>query len=126
MSRITLLRRGGIVRGIAFVTLVLLVVAGLTSIPAADLASYAQRVQAFVAQCQPPNQPSNLSPADGEAGVIVTPTLECSAFSSANPGDTHTASQWRVAATPGDYDCPVFDSGPDSMRLLQLLSLIHI
>jgi chitodextrinase len=120
MSKAAFLQRGGIARGIAAVTLVLLVIAGLVSIPAADLTVYAQRAQAFVAQCQPPNQPSNLSPADGEAGVILTPTLECSAFSSANPGDTHTASQWRVTATPGDYDCPVFDSGPDSMRLLQL------
>lgn len=119
MSRAAFLQRGGIVRGIAAVTLVLLVVSGLASIPAADLTINAQRVRAFSAQCQP-NQPINLSPVDGEIDVIVTPTLICSAFSPANPGDTHAASQWRVTTTPGDYDCPVFDSGPDSMRLLQL------
>ncbi len=120
MSRAAFLQRGGIVRRVAAVTLVLLVIAGLVSIPAADLAIYAQRAQAFFAQCQPPNQPSNLSPVDGEEGVILTPTLKCSAFSPVEPGDTHTASQWRITATPGDYDCPVFDSNPDSMRLLQL------
>ena len=120
MSRMAFLQRGGIVRGIASVTLVLLVVAGLASISAADLASYAQRVQAFSTLCQPPNQPSNLSPADGEEGVILPPTLKCSEFSPAEPGDTHAASQWRMTAISGDYSSPVFDSGPDSLGLLQV------
>ncbi len=48
----------------------------------------------------PPAQPSNASPADGEEGVILTPTLKCSAFSDPDAGDTHYASQWRITPLP--------------------------
>jgi len=81
---------------------------------------YAQRVQSSGLLSRPPNQPSNLSPADREEGVGLTPTLKCSVFSPAEPGDTHVASQWRMTATAGDYSSPVFDSGPDSFGLLQV------
>ncbi|MBN2099232.1 MAG: hypothetical protein JW753_06510 [Dehalococcoidia bacterium] len=81
---------------------------------------YAQRVLASGTLCCPPNQPSNLSPAGGAEGVSLTPTLKCSAFSSAEPRDSHDASQWRVTATAGDYSNPVFDSGPDSFSLRQV------
>ena len=81
---------------------------------------YAQRVLASGALCRPPNQPGNLSPADGEEGVSLTPTLKCSAFSPAEPGDSHDASQWRMAAIAGDYSNPVFDSGTDSFSLRQV------
>jgi hypothetical protein len=120
MSRLAFLQKMGTVRGGALVTLLLLMVVGLASISAADLAVYTQRVQAFSIMCQPPNQPSNLSPADGEEEVILTPTLKCSAFSPAEPGDTHAASQWRMTATSGDYGSSVFDTGPDSLGLLQV------
>ena len=120
MSRAAILQKMEAVRGAVSVTLVLLVVAGLASIPAADLAIYSQGVQACSTQCQPPNQPSNLSPSDGEQGVILTPLLRCSAFSPVEPGDTHAASQWRMTANSGDYGSPVFDSGPDSFSLLQV------
>jgi transposase-like protein len=80
---------------------------------------YAQRVMASGWLSQPPNQPSNIAPADHEEGVCLTPTPKCSGFSPGEPGDTHVASQWRVTATAGDYSSPVFDSGPDSFGLLQ-------
>ncbi len=80
---------------------------------------YAQRVQASGVLSRPPNQPSNLSPADREEGVGLTPTLKCSVFSPAEPGDTHVASQWRMTTTAGDYSNPVYDPGPDSFGLLQ-------
>lgn len=67
-----------------------------------------------------PNQPGNLSPTDHEEVVSLTPTLKCSAFSPAEPGETHVASQWRITTTAGDYSSPVFDSGPDNHALLQL------
>ena len=81
---------------------------------------YAQRVQASGVLSRPPNQPSNLSPADREEGVGLTPTLKCSVFSPAEPGDTHVASQWRMTATAGDYRSPAFDFGRDSFGLLQV------
>jgi len=81
---------------------------------------YAQRLQASGLLSPPPYRPSNLSPTDHEAGVILTPTLKCSALSPAEPGDSHVASQWRVTATAGEYSSSVFDSGPDSFGLLQV------
>jgi hypothetical protein len=120
MSRTAVLQKMGFARRAASITLVLLVLAGLASVPAADLAVYAQGVRAFTAQCQPPDQPYNLSPADGEEGVFLTPTLKCSAFSPAAPGDTHAASQWRMTTTATDYGSVVFDTGPDSLSLLEV------
>jgi len=63
---------------------------------------------------QVPDTPSNTSPADDVTGVGVTPTLKASAFSDADPGDSHAFSQWQLSTTPGDYDNPAFDSGMDS------------
>jgi hypothetical protein len=86
----------------------------------ADKDVYTQRVQASGALSSPPDQPGNLSPADGESGVEVTPTLKSSAFSSSEPGDSHAASQWRITTAAGDYSNPVFDSGADSFGLRQV------
>lgn len=58
-----------------------------------------------------PNQPSNVSPANNATDVTLTPTLSSSAFSDADAGDTHTASQWQITTTPGDYASPAYDSG---------------
>jgi uncharacterized repeat protein (TIGR02543 family) len=66
---------------------------------------------------QPPNQPSNVSPANGATGVSLTPTLQSSAFSDPDTGDTHAASQWQITTTPGDYSSPIFDSGTDAADL---------
>ncbi|MBC8445900.1 MAG: S8 family serine peptidase [Chloroflexi bacterium] len=68
----------------------------------------------------PPNTPSNTSPADGATGISLTPTLQSSAFSDPDAGDTHAASQWQVTTTPGDYSTPIFDSGTDTLHLTSI------
>lgn len=57
-----------------------------------------------------PERPVNVSPAGGESGVSVTPTLQGSAFADAD-GDSHAASRWQVRSEAGDYDSPAWDSG---------------
>ncbi len=69
---------------------------------------------------QPPTQPSNQSPVNGATGVSLTPTLKSSAFSDPDSGDTHTASQWQITTTSGDYSSPVFDSGEDDSNKTQI------
>lgn len=66
---------------------------------------------------QSPSQPGNVSPTDGSVEVSLEPVLLCSEFSDPDAGDTHAASQWRITATPGDYDSLVFDSGMDVVNL---------
>jgi PKD repeat protein len=68
---------------------------------------------------QPPAQPINISPADGATDVSLTLTLQSSSFSDME-GDAHTASQWQLTDTSGDYSSPVFDSGTDSTNLTQI------
>ena len=58
----------------------------------------------------PPNQPVNLSPANGSAGITLTPTLQGSPFSG-SAGVTHAASRWQIRSSSGDYNSPVWDSG---------------
>jgi hypothetical protein len=69
---------------------------------------------------QPPAQPSNVSPADGDTNVRLRPTLSSSAFSDPDTGDTHAASQWQITTSTGDYSSPVFDGGRDVSNLIQL------
>lgn len=57
-----------------------------------------------------PNAPSITAPTAGATGVLETPTLESSLFSTPAP-DTQVAAQWRISATSGDYAAPVWDSG---------------
>lgn len=66
---------------------------------------------------QPPSIPSNVSPANAAAGITLTPTLQSSAFSDPNTGDTHAASQWQVRTTSGSYSSPVYDSGTNASQL---------
>ena len=63
---------------------------------------------------QIPNQPGNVSPASGAVGLSLTPTLQSSAFSDPDAGDTHGASQWQITGTSGNYASPAFDSGTSS------------
>jgi len=67
----------------------------------------------FATLNQPPDQPTNISPADGATGMSLTPTLETSTFSDPDPGDTYAASQWQITTMSGDYSDPVYDSGND-------------
>jgi len=69
---------------------------------------------------QPPDQPSNVSPADEATGVSLTPPLESSAFSDPDEGDTHAASQWRIKTSTGDYLDPVWDSDRDTDHLTSI------
>jgi Leucine-rich repeat (LRR) protein len=69
---------------------------------------------------QTPIQPGNISPANGAVGVILTPTLQSSAFSDLDTCDTHAASQWQVTITSGNYSSPVFDSGTNAPNLTSI------
>ncbi|NLF39512.1 cadherin-like domain-containing protein, partial [bacterium] len=63
-----------------------------------------------------PNAPVNAAPADGVTNQPLALTLQASAFSDANPGDTHAASQWQVGLTDS-FSSIVWDSGTDSVNL---------
>nr|USU32889.1 hypothetical protein NG677_04095 [Methylobacterium sp. OTU13CASTA1] len=54
--------------------------------------------------------PSNLSPAAGDTGVSLLPTLQSSAFAYVGAVDTHTRSQWQVA-TSASFGSVFYDSG---------------
>lgn len=55
-----------------------------------------------------PDKPVNLSPVNGATNVpSLTPALIASAFSDADAGDTHYASQWRISTASGAS----FDAG---------------
>jgi hypothetical protein len=64
-----------------------------------------------------PQQPENVSPADGATGVSINPTLRSSAFAGTWSGDTHMASQWQISENPGDYASPVFDQTTQTVNL---------
>lgn len=68
----------------------------------------------------PPNQPVNITPAAGAAGVGLTPALSSSTFSDPDVGDTHSASQWQITVVAGDYSSPVFDSGMDAANITSI------
>ncbi|MFC1998931.1 IPT/TIG domain-containing protein, partial [Chloroflexota bacterium] len=61
-----------------------------------------------------PNKPTNSTPANGATGISLTTTIQSSAFSDTDPGDTHAASQWQITSTSGNYSSPVYDSGTDT------------
>jgi PKD repeat protein len=67
-----------------------------------------------------PAQPSNISPADEATDIAVTPTLQSSAFSDPDVGDTHAASRWQIRTSTGSYSSPLFDSGIDITNLTQI------
>jgi hypothetical protein len=68
-----------------------------------------------------PNQPTNISPAAGAHGVGSTPTLQSSAFSDPDVGDTHAASQWQIRTILGSYSSDVvFNSGADTVDLTSI------
>lgn len=70
---------------------------------------------------QVPAAPQNLTPANAATGVTVTPTLSASAFSDADAGDTHAASEWVV--TEQGSGTVVFDSGPITAKKLTSLTV---
>ena len=67
----------------------------------------------------PPNQPTNKAPSDNAPYVGLTPVLESSDFSEPCT-DSHAASQWRIATTPGECYNPMWDSGVDTTNLVRI------
>lgn len=70
---------------------------------------------------RPPDQPANVSPANGARGEPLTPTLQGAPFSDADTLDTHAASRWQITTTAGDYTSPVYDSLNDSASLTSVV-----
>jgi len=76
--------------------------------------NHASRIEFTTANNTLPDKPLNVAPADGATNVpSLTPTLTASAFSDADAGDTHYASQWRVSTgNAAAFDANiVYDSG---------------
>ena len=76
--------------------------------------NHASQIQTTIAANTLPTKPANVSPANGTSNIAsLTPTLTATAFSDADSGDTHYASQWRVSTGSGAaFDANVFyDSG---------------
>jgi hypothetical protein len=69
---------------------------------------------------EPPNQPSNISPANEATGVSLAPTLKSSTFADPDASDTHASSQWQATNTAGDYSSPEYDSGNSSANLTSM------
>jgi hypothetical protein len=85
-----------------------------------DWSEWSEETSFITVANQPPSQPTNTSPVDEAADISLIPTLESSAFSDPNAGDTHTASQWQITTILGDYSSPVFDSGEDAHNLTSI------
>ncbi len=74
---------------------------------------------------KPPNRPIGL-PFDGhqrarlqlESGSGVQ--LRSSDFSDPNPLNQHQASQWQITSTASNYEVLIFDSGRDTINLVQI------
>jgi hypothetical protein len=50
----------------------------------------------------------------GATGISLSITLESSAFSDPDSGDTHAASHWQITTNAGDYGSPVFDNAHEA------------
>jgi hypothetical protein len=67
-----------------------------------------------------PNTPNNISPPNASSNMIVTLTLQATAFSDVDcVGDTHAASQWQVLNSAGAI--VVADSGTDTVNKVSWL-----
>jgi O-glycosyl hydrolase len=66
----------------------------------------------------PPAVPVNGTPANGNSTQSLTPTLQASAFSDANPVDVQAASEWLVQRAADSF--VVYDSGTDATDLTNL------
>jgi hypothetical protein len=66
-----------------------------------------------------PSQPTNESPSDN-ATETRSPTLQSSAFSDNDTGDTHASSEWQITAVSENYTDPVFDT-TDNVNLTEIV-----
>lgn len=70
---------------------------------------------------QTPSTPTNSSPTNGAMDQILTLVLASSAFSDADTGSSHSASQWLVRSlSDANYSSPVYDSGNDDSNLVSI------
>jgi hypothetical protein len=72
---------------------------------------------------QPPNTPTNTSPTNAAENQDINPTLQSSAFSDPDSGDTHANSQWQISThSGGDFESNiVWDSGTTSSNLTSVV-----
>ncbi|MHB8811158.1 MAG: LamG-like jellyroll fold domain-containing protein [Desulfobulbaceae bacterium] len=72
-----------------------------------------------------PNQPANLSPANGATWESRTPTLTATAFVDLDIGDTHQAGQWLISSKSGtDFAANVvYDSGTAAASTSHVVSV---
>ncbi|HWR70061.1 MAG TPA: PKD domain-containing protein, partial [Dehalococcoidia bacterium] len=66
-----------------------------------------------------PDQPENLSPANGTTEISPDRPLQASQFYDGD-GDAHYASQWQVTSTAGAYSSPLFDSSINTSNKEQI------
>ncbi|MFH0779237.1 MAG: DUF2341 domain-containing protein [Parcubacteria group bacterium] len=68
-----------------------------------------------------PDTPTNSTPINLATHQLIIPTLEASAFSDLNEGDTQGAAQWQISTTSGNYTSPVYDSGTDAANKTSII-----
>jgi PKD repeat protein len=66
-----------------------------------------------------PDQPENLSPANGATEIGPDQKLQASAFYDGD-GDGHYASQWQVTSAAGAYSSPLFDTSINTSNKEQI------
>ena len=57
---------------------------------------------------QPPMNPQNISPSNGQTHLSLTPTLKSSQFNDPE-GRPHLSTQWQITTISGDYTSPIYD-----------------
>jgi hypothetical protein len=78
-----------------------------------DYIKFAPAAAAIIPTNNPPLAPTNLVPADGASSQTTAPTLQASAFTDPDAGDTQAASEWLVQQLSDNT--VVFDSGTDAV-----------
>ena len=66
-----------------------------------------------------PDQPENVSPANGTTEISPDRPLQASQFYDGD-GDAHYASQWQVTSAAGAYSSPLFDSSINTSNKEQI------
>jgi PKD repeat protein len=66
-----------------------------------------------------PDQPENLSPANGSTEISPDQSLQACAFYDGD-GDGHYASQWQVTSAAGAYSSPLFDTSINTSNKEQI------
>jgi uncharacterized repeat protein (TIGR01451 family) len=80
-----------------------------TSLSATNAQTATSSVAVVIVENTLPDTPANTTPPSGAPDIPLTPTLEASAFSDPDAGDTLVASHWQVRSASGSYSTPVWD-----------------